>query len=116
LQNTIQAWATASNITDAPTIQAKMAAQVQSWSLDGSISVTNYQTRKTLGAIPSPINTGKTLFDDVDAYCKAQGGDVGMAWEYANVFVRNDPMIKGLGVALNLSADQLDALFAQGSG
>lgn len=66
-------------------------------------SVSMFQARAAL--------IGAGLFEQVDAYCHAQGGLILQAWEYANVAPRNGSLINALGHQLGLSDAQIDALF-----
>lgn len=75
-------------------------------------SVTNAQARAVLMQTPSPANAGKTLFDDIDAYCIAQGGVINMAWNWVNDFTRNGAMVElVLKGQFGQTDDQIDALF-----
>ena len=68
--------------------------------------VTNYQARRAIRAAK--------LFDQVDAAIRAAGDpDFVDAWDYANEFLRDDPVILALPAALNppLTSDQIDELF-----
>lgn len=65
---------------------------------------------------PSLVNQGKTLFDDIDAYCKAQGGVTAMAWDWANEFTRDGAMVEQiLKGNVNLTDAQIDQLFIAAS-
>ena len=69
-------------------------------------SVTNYQARRAIRAAG--------LFDKIDAAIRGAGDpDFVDAWDYANVFLRNDPVIQALPAALTppLTARQVDDLF-----
>ena len=69
-------------------------------------SVTNYQARRAIRAAG--------LFDQVDAAIRGAGDPTFVdAWDYANVFLRTDPVILALPAALNppLTSDQVDELF-----
>jgi len=72
--------------------------------------VTRFQAREALRQTSS-ATAGVSLFDKVDAYMKAQGGDALRAWEEVGVFVRTSPMVLALGQQLGLSDKQMDALF-----
>lgn len=74
-------------------------------------SVTNAQARYVLMQNPSPVNQGKTLFDDIDAAVTAGGGVDQMAWEYSNNINRNSSLVTSMASALNLTSDQIDQLF-----
>lgn len=67
--------------------------------------VTNYQARAAL--------IGVGLFEQVDSAVKAQGPATAayQAWEYANQVYRTSDLIVGLGQALGLTSEQIDALF-----
>lgn len=54
---------------------------------------------------------GAGLLDQVTAAVNAAGGPTLISWEYASVFERTDPLIATLAASLNLTAEQLDALF-----
>ena len=73
--------------------------------------VTNAQARYVLMQTPSPVNSGKTLFDDVDAAVTAAGGLDRMAWEYSNNINRNSSLVAAMSAALNLGSTQVDDLF-----
>ena len=69
-------------------------------------SVTNYQARRAIRAAG--------LFDKVDAAIRGAGDpDFVDAWDYANVFLRSDPVIQALPAALTppLTPRQVDDLF-----
>ena len=74
-------------------------------------NVTNAQARYVLMQTPSPINQGKTLFDDVDAAVTAGGGIDKMAWEYSNNISRNSTLVASMAGALGMTSTQVDALF-----
>jgi hypothetical protein len=67
-------------------------------------SVTNYQARRALRAA--------ALFDKADAAVRGAGNPVFVdAWDYANVFLREDDVITAMGAALGLTSSQVDDLF-----
>lgn len=77
-------------------------------------SVTNAQARAVLMQLPSPVNTGLTLFDDIDAFCAAQGGIMRMAWDWVNEFTRDGAMVEQvLKSNFGMSDEQVDQLFIQ---
>lgn len=55
---------------------------------------------------------GAGLLDQVTAAVNAAGGATLITWEYATEFDRTDPLIAQIGSSLNLTSDQIDALFA----
>ena len=55
------------------------------------------------------------LFTLVDNALKAQGGPALHAWEYSPTISRSSPLIHQMSLMLNLSEDQVDALFKQAS-
>jgi hypothetical protein len=73
--------------------------------------VTNFQARAVMMQIPT--SEGRNLFVDVDDYCKAAGGTVLQAWEYANNFYRTGALVNGLAPVFGLTESQLDELFQQ---
>lgn len=77
-------------------------------------SITNYQCRAVLMAMPS-LTAGKSLYDLVDAALQAQSGVALQAWEYANNVMRSGEMVAQMTAALGLTAAQVDAMFVAGS-
>lgn len=87
--------------------------------------VTNYQGRMALMELPGSA-TGHTLFDDVDAFCKAAGGPVLQAWEQSNHFYRSSAFIAALetrflpdlidesGAVVQTSSARVDQVFRRG--
>lgn len=75
------------------------------------ISITNAQARYVLMQTPSPVNQGKTLFDDVNVAVTAGGGVDQMAWEYSNNINRNSALVASMSAALNMTSGQVDQLF-----
>jgi hypothetical protein len=69
--------------------------------------VTNFQARSIL------MQMG--LFEAVDAYCKATGGEVLQAWEYANNFYRTGGLVTSLAPVFGLDDAALDAVFQAAS-
>ena len=64
---------------------------------------------------------GIGLLDDVDAAIAAipdpvQRKAAGIEWEYAQTVDRNSPFTQQMAAGLNLTAEQLDALFTQAAG
>jgi len=72
--------------------------------------VTRFQAREALRQTPS-ATAGVSLFDKVDAYMQAQGGDALRAWEEVSVFVRTSPMVAEIGEQLGMSSSDVDHLF-----
>ena len=81
--------------------QAEVDAQIQKQ--DVPQSVTPRQARLAL------LEAG--FLDQVEAAVETIGGATKITWEYATVFLRDDPMIATLGALLNLTSAQIDALF-----
>ena len=77
-------------------------------------SVTNFQIRAALMAMPSP--SGGTVYDAVDAAAHAQGGIALQAWEYANEVNRTGPLVQQMAAALGFDEAALDALFTAAAG
>lgn len=73
--------------------------------------ITNAQARYVLMQTPSPVNQGKTLFDDVNSAIIAAGGVDQMAWEYANTLSRDSSLVGTLSSSLGLTSAQVDSLF-----
>ncbi len=76
-------------------------------------TVTNFQLRAALMAMPAP---GGTMFDLVDAAVHAEGGVALQAWEYANDVDRTGPLVQQMATAFGFSEAQLDALFTTAAG
>lgn len=55
------------------------------------------------------------LLDQVNAGIDAVGGAAKITWEYATIINRNDPLLKTIGTALNLSDEQINEMFRQGA-
>ena len=55
------------------------------------------------------------LLDDVEALIAGSDRATQLAWEYANDFERNDPLLLTLATALNLSSETLDQFFIDAS-
>lgn len=53
------------------------------------------------------------LLADVEAAIAAEGGAVAIEWEYASTIDRASPLVASMAAALELTEQQLDALFAQ---
>ena len=77
-------------------------------------SCTNAQMRAVLLATPAP--SGGTLYDLVDQWTQAEGGQVRQAWEYANDFTRTGATVQAAQQHLGLSNAQLDDLFRAAAG
>lgn len=56
----------------------------------------------------------KNLLDEVDEIVKVDRRTQ-IYWEYATEINRNDPVLNNLGLALNLTSEQLDELFIEAS-
>jgi hypothetical protein len=70
------------------------------------LQVSNLQARRALRA--------NSLFDKVDAAIRGSGNaDYVDAWDYAGVFLRDDPVIAAMTALLELSPRQADDLFRQ---
>ena len=65
--------------------------------------VTPYQARMAL------LNAG--LLDQVTAAVNQAGGAAVVAWEYATTVERQSPFIASISASLNLTSEQVDALF-----
>lgn len=52
------------------------------------------------------------LLDQVESAVTAAGGATKIAWEYATVINRDDPLIISISSSLGLTAEQIDALIA----
>ncbi len=79
-------------------------------------SVTNAQARALLMQTPSPVNQDKMLFDDIDAYCKGQGGIMLMAWDWVNEFTRDGTMVQQvLKGHFGMTDSQIDQMFISAS-
>jgi len=76
-------------------------------------TVTNFQLRAALMAMPAP---GGTMFDLVDVAVKTEGGVALQAWEYANDVDRTGPLVQQMAAAFGFSEAQLDALFIAAAG
>ena len=96
---------------------------------DGWVDITN-QNINSLSAVPSSVTAaqarvallaqpgsepGKTLLDDANAACTAAGGDIQIYWEYGTEIHRDSPMLASVAHSLNLTSDQIDALFIAAS-
>lgn len=66
-------------------------------------SVTPRQARLAL------LNAG--LLTQVEAAVNAAGGATKITWDYATQVNRGDALITSIGAALNLTSEQIDALF-----
>jgi hypothetical protein len=51
------------------------------------------------------------LLDQVEQSVTAAGGATKIAWDFASLIERQDPLIISIGAALNLTDDQIDVLF-----
>jgi hypothetical protein len=60
------------------------------------------------------LNAG--LLDTVNSLITTAGGANLITWEYATEINRSDPLIASIGSTLNLSPEQIDALFTQAAG
>lgn len=56
------------------------------------------------------------LLDDIEAALAGFPRDVQITWEYATEFARDWPLLLAVAGALNLSDEQLDALFVRAAG
>jgi hypothetical protein len=74
-------------------------------------SVTIGQATIALYLTPSPVNSGKTLLDDVNAAVAAAGGTIALWWAKAQTIQRQSNSVATLAEALNLSSAELDTLF-----
>lgn len=94
-------------ILTGPTMTIEQTRVLRQWSkaLNVPDTVTNYQARAAL------IAAG--LFDTVNTAMLALPASSieRQAWEYANTFSRQSPIIAALGAQLNLTSDQIDGLF-----
>ncbi len=54
---------------------------------------------------------GAGLLDQVEAMVEQAGGATKITWEYATEINRQDQLITGIGGALGLTEEQIDALF-----
>ena len=98
-------------MTDTPDYEALRLGILALVNPDVPPQVTRFQAREALRQTPS-ATAGVSLFDKVDAYMKAQGGEALRAWEEVGVFVRTSPMVAAIGQQLGMSSADLDALFA----
>ena len=76
-------------------------------------TVTNFQLRAALMAMPAP---GGTMFDLVDAAVKTEGGVALQAWEYANDVDRTGPLVQQMAAGFGFDEAALDALFTAAAG
>jgi hypothetical protein len=78
--------------------------------------ITNFQARALLMQMASPFRQTeedeRTMFHDADDYCRAAGGAVWQAWEYANVFLRKGLLVQTMKGLWGLSDAQIDSMFA----
>ncbi len=74
---------------------------------DGPESVTPRQARLAL--------LGAGLLNQVEAMVEQSGGATKITWEYATEINRQDPLITGIGNALGLTEEQINALFINAS-
>ena len=95
------AWAT----DDAKVMQAFNNTGDPAEDLQKPLEVTRFQAKAALAQAG--------LLASVEAMV-AEGDDMTkLAWQEANVFLRNSPTIAALAAALNLSGAEVDALFEQ---
>jgi predicted Zn-dependent protease with MMP-like domain len=73
--------------------------------------VTMFQARAALMQVPA--SPTQTLFDLVDAHCKAAGGVVFQAWEYANHCYRYGALVTSLAPTFGITDEQMDEIFRQ---
>ena len=78
-------------------------------------TVTNFQLRAALMAMPAPEGMSGTLFAVIDAAIRAQNGVAAQAWEYANDVDRTGPLVQQMAEAFGFDAAALDALFIAAS-
>ena len=79
-------------------------------------SVTNYQIRAALMAMPSLSGTvGRTMFDDMNDAIKLRGGLLLQSWEHANDLDRTGSLIATLITVLGMTSAKADALFVTAS-
>lgn len=101
-----EAWLAQGNVPTAIGTEADL------WDVVCPLKVTNYQARTVMRATPSKMG-GASLFADVDAALKAQGGAALDAWEYANEVFRHGQFVAGLAANFGLSdADVRDLFWA----
>lgn len=67
-------------------------------------------------AIIGPIELGEKLnalgmFDQVNTWANAQGGQISWAWNRATQFERTHPMVLAAQAEMGWTAEQVDALF-----
>lgn len=93
-------------------MDAPYPALIRSWIEDGGVpseseppSATPRQARLAL------LSAG--LLDQVEIAVKDAGGATKIAWDYATIIYRDDPLIMSLSASLGLTDAQVDALFEQ---
>lgn len=72
--------------------------------------VDNFQVRALLMGIPGSA-PGCTLFQDVDAMLKAEGGVSLQAWEYSNKVSRTGALVHAMATRLGIGEAGLDDMF-----
>lgn len=103
----------------------KVAVGAPSYSLTAGAVVESYNVQDVLPVIVPPLQVtprqarlallAAGLLSQVEAAVNAAGGATQITWNYATVIDRRDPMIASIATGLNLTAKQVDDLFAAAS-